>query len=68
MSAADWTTADEVRAYREWAGCGVMDAKKLLTGRALRKLLSGSPSPHDMRRALLQIVDDYYPDDPEGPY
>jgi hypothetical protein len=45
-----------------------MDAKKLLTGRALRKLLSGSPSPHDMRRALLQIVDDYYPADPEGPY
>lgn len=54
--------ADEVREVRERLGIGIIEAKRLLTGRALRAALESAQTVDDLKPILAKLIDAKFPD------
>lgn len=59
-------TADDVRAFRERSGMGLCEARDILCRREFLAALDGSPSAHELRQILREVVARVYPADPDA--
>lgn len=57
--------ADEVKAMREWSGTGLMECRRVLIGRNIRRALADPDLGVDeLRQILIVMVDAIYPASP----
>ena len=50
-------TADAVRAMREERGCGMIEAKRILTKRILSEACAEAQTVDDLRPIILKLID-----------
>ncbi len=58
---SDWTV-DDVREMRRRTGRGMAECIRVLTGRKLRARLESAQTLDDVKKIVLTLIDDRYPD------